>query len=185
MSRVGKKPILISAGVECKLDGTTLKVKGPKGQLQGEFHQNMQIVIENDLITVTRPTDGRMDRSLHGLTRTLINNMVIGVSEGFSKTLNIVGVGYKVDLKGKALHLNLGYSHSIDYPPPEGIEFDVDNKKNIIIVKGANKQAVGQVAAEIRMLRPPEPYKGKGIMYANEKIRRKAGKTAASATGVG
>ena len=185
MSRIGKKPILISAGVECKLDGTTLKVKGPKGQLQREFHQNMQIVIENDLITVTRPTDGRMDRSLHGLTRTLINNMVIGVSEGFSKTLNIVGVGYKVDLKGKALNLNLGYSHSIDYPPPEGIEFDVDNKKNIIVVKGANKQAVGQVAAEIRMLRPPEPYKGKGVMYANEKIRRKAGKTAASATGVG
>ena len=185
MSRVGKKPILISAGVECKLDGTTLKVKGPKGQLQGEFHQNMQIVIENDLITVTRPTDGRMDRSLHGLTRTLISNMVIGVSEGFSKTLNIVGVGYKVDLKGKALNLNLGYSHSIDYSPPEGIEFDVDNKKNIIVVKGANKQAVGQVAAEIRMLRPPEPYKGKGVMYANEKIRRKAGKTAASATGVG
>ena len=145
----------------------------------------MQIVIENGLITVTRPTDGRMDRSLHGLTRTLINNMVIGVSEGFSKTLNIVGVGYKVALKGKALHLNLGYSHSIDYPPPEGIEFDVDNKKNVIVVRGANKQAVGQVAAEIRMLRPPEPYKGKGVMYANEKIRRKAGKTAASATGVG
>ena len=145
----------------------------------------MQIVIENDLITVTRPTDGRMDRSLHGLTRTLISNMVIGVSEGFSKTLNIVGVGYKVDLKGKALNLNLGYSHSIDYAPPEGIEFDVDNKKNVIVVRGANKQAVGQVAAEIRMLRPPEPYKGKGVMYANEKIRRKAGKTAASATGIG
>jgi large subunit ribosomal protein L6 len=107
--------------------------------------------------------------------------MVIGVSEGFSKTLNIVGVGYKVDLKGKALNLKLGYSHSIDYPPPEGIEFDVDNKKNVIVVKGVNKQAVGQVAAEIRMLRPPEPYKGKGVMYANEKIRRKAGKTAASA----
>jgi large subunit ribosomal protein L6 len=106
--------------------------------------------------------------------------MVIGVSEGFSKTLNIVGVGYKVDLKGKALNLNLGFSHPVNYLPPEGIEFDVDSKKNVIVVKGVNKQMVGQVAAEIRMLRPPEPYKGKGVMYANEKIRRKAGKTAAS-----
>jgi len=106
--------------------------------------------------------------------------MVIGVSEGFSKTLNIVGVGYKVDLKGKVLNLNLGFSHPVNYPPPEGIEFDVDSKKNVIVVKGVNKQMVGQVAAEIRMLRPPEPYKGKGVMYANEKIRRKAGKTAAS-----
>ena len=180
MSRIGKKPILISAGVDCKLDGTTLRVKGPKGQLQGKFHQNMTIAIDNDLITVTRPTDGRVDRSLHGLTRTLISNMVIGVSEGFSKTLNIVGVGYKVDLKGKVLNLNLGFSHPVNYPPPKGIEFDVDSKKNVIVVKGVNKQMVGQVAAEIRMLRPPEPYKGKGVMYANEKIRRKAGKTAAS-----
>ena len=180
MSRVGKKPIPIPAGVECKLDGISLKVKGPKGELQREFHKNMQIAIERDLITVNRPTDGRVDRSLHGLTRSLISNMVIGVSEGFSKTLNIVGVGYKVDLKGKALNLNLGYSHSIDYPPPEGIEFDVDNKKNVIVIKGANKQSVGQVAAEIRMLRPPEPYKGKGVMYADEKIRRKAGKTVTS-----
>jgi large subunit ribosomal protein L6 len=180
MSRVGRKPILIPAGIECKLDGMILKVKGPKGQLQVEFHPNMQVAIDNDLITVSRPTDGRIDRSLHGLTRTLISNMVIGVSEGFSKTLNIVGVGYKVDLKGKTLNLSLGFSHSIEYPPPEGIEFDVDSKKNVIIVKGANKQKVGQVSAEIRMLKPPEPYKGKGVMYANEKIRRKAGKTAAS-----
>jgi large subunit ribosomal protein L6 len=180
MSRIGKKPILIPAGIECKLDGMTMKVKGPKGQLQGEFHPNMQIAIDGDMITVARPSDGRIDRSLHGLTRTLISNMVIGVSEGFSKTLNIVGVGYKVDLKGKALNLNLGYSHPVSYTPPEGIEFDVDNKKNMIVVRGANKQTVGQVSAEIRMLRPPEPYKGKGVMYANEKIRRKAGKTAAS-----
>ena len=182
MSRVGKKPIPIPAGVECKLDGVALKVKGPKGQLQRELHPNMQITIESDFIIVTRPTDGRTDRSLHGLTRTLISNMVVGVTEGFSKTLNIVGVGYKVDLKGKALNLSLGYSHAIDYAPPEGIEFDVDNKKNVIVVKGTDKQAVGQVAAEIRMLRPPEPYKGKGVMYANERIRRKAGKTAAAAT---
>ncbi len=182
MSRIGKKPILIPAGVECKLDGVVMTVKGPKGQLHRDLHPNMRVSIEGGLISVTRPTDGRLDRSLHGLTRTLISNMVVGVSEGFSKTLNIVGVGYKVDLKGKALNLNLGFSHSIDYPPPEGIEFNVDNKKNEIVVKGLNKQVVGQVAAEIRMLRPPEPYKGKGIMYAGEKIRRKAGKTAASAT---
>ena len=182
MSRIGKKPVPIPAGIECKLDGVVLTVKGPKGQLHRDLHPNMKVTIEGDSISVTRPTDGRLDRSLHGLTRTLISNMVVGVNEGFSKTLNIVGVGYKVDLKGKALNLNLGYSHSIDYPPPEGIEFNVDNKKNEIVVKGLNKQVVGQVAAEIRMLRPPEPYKGKGIMYAGEKIRRKAGKTAASAT---
>ena len=177
MSRIGRKPISIPSGIECKLDGVVMTVKGPKGQLHRDLHPNMQVAIEGDLISVTRPTDGRIDRSLHGLTRTLISNMVVGVSEGFSKTLNIVGVGYKVDLKGKALSLNLGYSHSIDYPAPEGIEFDVDSKKNVIIVKGANKQVVGQVAAEIRMLRPPEPYKGKGVMYQGEKIRRKAGKT--------
>ena len=181
MSRIGKKPIPVPSGVECKLDGLVLKVKGPKGQLQRDLHPNMKVAVENGQITVTRPTDGRIDRSLHGLTRTLINNMVVGVTEGFSKTLNIVGVGYKVDLKGKALNLSIGYSHSIDYPPPEGIEFDVDTKKNVIVIKGINKETVGQVTAEIRMLRPPEPYKGKGIMYAGEKIRRKAGKTAASA----
>jgi large subunit ribosomal protein L6 len=180
MSRVGRKPISVPAGVDCKLDGVELKVKGPKGQLERRLHPNMQVTIEGDLITVTRPTDGRIDRSLHGLTRTLISNMVIGVTEGFSKTLNIVGVGYKVDLKGKALNLSLGYSHTIDYPAPEGIEFevDIDSKKNVIVVKGKDKEVVGQVAAEIRKLRPPEPYKGKGVMYENEKIRRKAGKTA-------
>ena len=182
MSRVGKKPIPVPSGVECKLDGAVLKVQGPRGQLQRSLHPNMKIAIEGDQVIVTRPTDGRIDRSLHGLTRTLINNMVVGVTDGFSKTLNIVGVGYKVGLKGKALNLSLGYSHSIDYPPPEGIEFDVDNKKNVIVVKGINKEIVGQVTAEIRMLRPPEPYKGKGVMYAGEKIRRKAGKTAASAS---
>lgn len=180
MSRIGRKPISIPSGIECKLDGVVMTVKGPKGQLHRDLHPNMQVAIEGDLISVTRPTDGRIDRSLHGLTRTLISNMVVGVSEGFSKTLNIVGVGYKVDLKGKALNLSLGYSHAVDYAPPEGIEFEVDSKKNVIVVRGASKQAVGQVSAEIRKLRPPEPYKGKGVMYANEKIRRKAGKAAAS-----
>ena len=178
MSRVGRKPITVPKGVDCKLDGVEFTVKGPKGQLERKLHPNMQVTIESNLITVTRPTDGRVDRSLHGLTRTLVSNMVIGVTEGFSKTLNIVGVGYKVDLKGKALNLSLGYSHTIDYPAPEGIEFEVDSKKNVIIVKGKDKEVVGQVAAEIRKLRPPEPYKGKGVMYENEKIRRKAGKTA-------
>jgi large subunit ribosomal protein L6 len=178
MSRVGRKPITVPTGVDCKLDGVEFTVKGPKGQLERKLHPNMQVTIESNLITVTRPTDGRVDRSLHGLTRTLVSNMVIGVTEGFSKTLNIVGVGYKVDLKGKALNLSLGYSHTIDYPAPEGIEFEVDSKKNVIIVKGKDKEVVGQVAAEIRKLRPPEPYKGKGVMYENEKIRRKAGKTA-------
>jgi len=180
MSRVGKQPIVVPSGVECKLDGVALKVKGPKGQLNRDLHPNMKVTIEKDVITVTRPTDGRIDRSLHGLTRTLINNMVVGVTQGFSKTLNIVGVGYKVDLKGKGLNLSLGFSHPVNYPAPEGIEFDVDSKKNVIVIKGMNKEAVGQTAAEIRMLRPPEPYKGKGVMYVDEKIRRKAGKTAAS-----
>lgn len=180
MSRVGKQPIAVPAGVECKLDGVVIKVKGPKGQLQRDLHPNMKVTIEKDVITVTRPTDGRIDRSLHGLTRTLINNMVVGVTEGFSKTLNIVGVGYKVDLKGKDLNLSLGFSHPVIYPSANGVEFDVDSKKNVIVVKGINKEAVGQAAAEIRKIRPPEPYKGKGVMYANEKIRRKAGKTAAS-----
>ncbi|MDP7556858.1 MAG: 50S ribosomal protein L6 [Nitrospinaceae bacterium] len=180
MSRVGKQPIVVPSGVECKLDGVALKVKGPKGQLNRDLHPNMKVTIEKDVITVTRPTDGRIDRSLHGLTRTLINNMVVGVTQGFSKTLNIVGVGYKVDLKGKGLNLSLGFSHPVNYPAPEGIEFDVDSKKNVIVIKGMNKEAVGQTAAEIRMLRPPEPYKGKGVMYEDEKIRRKAGKTAAS-----
>ena len=134
MSRVGRKPISVPAGVDCKLDGVELKVKGPKGQLERKLHPNMQVVIEGNLITVTRPTDGRIDRSLHGLTRTLVSNMVIGVTEGFSKTLNIVGVGYKVDLKGKALNLSLGYSHTIDYSAPEGIEFEVDNIQSYLFL---------------------------------------------------
>ncbi|MCH8156421.1 MAG: 50S ribosomal protein L6 [Nitrospinae bacterium] len=184
MSRVGRQPVPLPSGVECKIDGVLFKVKGPKGQLERQLHANMKIEIGDGQVLVTRPSDGRMDRSLHGLTRTLVNNMVLGVSEGFSKTLSIVGVGYKVELKGKGLNLNLGYSHPVDFPAPEGIEFEVDSKKNLIVVKGINKERVGQAAAEIRMLRPPEPYKGKGVMYLGEKIRRKAGKTAGT-TGAG
>lgn len=158
-------------------------MKGPKGQLERVFHANMKIEIKDGEVSVLRPTDGRMDRSLHGLTRTLINNMVTGVTQGFSKELNVVGVGYRVELKGKNLTLNLGYSHPIEYKPVEGIEFEVDSKKNTIAVKGIDKEKVGQTAAEIRSLRPPEPYKGKGVMYSTEKIRRKAGKAAIGAKG--
>ena len=178
MSRVGKQPVPVPTGVECKMAETLFKVKGPKGQLERELHANMKVEISNDQVVVTRPSDGRVDRSLHGLTRTLINNMVVGVTDGFSKSLSIVGVGYKVELKGKNLKLSLGYSHPIDFPAPKGIEFEVDSKKNTIAVKGINKEQVGQTTAEIRMLRPPEPYKGKGVMYVNERIQRKAGKTA-------
>ncbi len=164
--------------MECKITGTAVEVKGPKGQLRREMHPNMKIELQENEVKVTRPTDGRLDRSLHGLTRTLINNMVVGVTDGYSKQLNIVGVGYKVALKGKDLLLNLGHSHPIDYPAPKGIEFEIDNKKNTIVIKGINKEVVGQTAAEIRSFRPPEPYKGKGVMYSTEKIRRKAGKAA-------
>jgi len=178
MSRIGKKPVTVPSGVELKVSGSNVSVKGPKGKLQRDLHPNMKIELNDGLVTVTRPSDSRLDRSLHGLTRTLINNMVIGVTDGYSKQLNIVGVGYKVALKGKALLLNLGHSHEIDYPAPEGIEFEVDAKKNTIVVKGVNKEVVGQTAAEIRSMRPPEPYKGKGVMYSTERIRRKAGKAA-------
>jgi large subunit ribosomal protein L6 len=178
MSRIGKQPINVPSGVDLKVNGSNVAVKGPKGQLQRDLHPNMKIELKDGVVSVVRPTDGRLDRSLHGLTRTLINNMVVGVTDGYSKQLNIVGVGYKVDLKGKDLFLNLGHSHPITYPAPEGVEFDVDSKKNTIVIKGANKERVGQTAAEIRSLRPPEPYKGKGVMYSTERIRRKAGKTA-------
>ena len=140
MSRVGKKPISIPSGVEFKVDGSKVDVKGPKGQLVRDMHPNMKIEFKDNEVKIIRPTDGRLDRSLHGLTRTLINNMVLGVSTGYSKQLNIVGVGYKVALKGKDLDLNLGFSHAINYPAPKGIEFEVDGKKNTVIVKGINKE---------------------------------------------
>jgi len=178
MSRVGKKPVPIPSGVEFKVNGSRVDVKGPKGQLSRDMHPNMQIEFKDNEVTVTRPTNDRLDRSLHGLTRTLINNMVLGVSTGYSKQLNIVGVGYKVAVKGKDLELNLGHSHAINYPAPKGIDFEVDGKKNTIVVKGINKELVGQTAAEIRGLRPPEPYKGKGVMYSTERVIRKAGKAA-------
>jgi len=179
MSRIGKLPVKIPSGVECKIQGGRFTVKGPKGQLERELHPNMKIVQEDGEVKVQRPSDARTDRALHGLTRSLINNMVVGVTEGFSKQLNIVGVGYRVEQKGKDLLLSLGFSHPVNYPAPQGIEFVVDAKANTIIVKGIDKERVGQTAAEIRKFRPPEPYKGKGVMYSTERIRRKVGKTAA------
>ena len=178
MSRIGKLPIKVPSGVELKTDGAQITVKGPKGEMKLNVHPNMKLEVADGEIKVLRPSDTKTDRALHGLTRSLVNNMVVGVTSGFSKQLNIVGVGYKVELKGKGLVLNLGFSHPIDYSPPVGVEFDVDAKKNTIVVKGIDKQKVGQAAAEIRSFRPPEPYKGKGIMYSTERIRRKAGKAA-------
>ena len=175
MSRIGRKPVVIPAGVEVKLDGHTLTVKGPKGTLTRTFHNRMNIAVENNEIIVTRPTDDKEDRSLHGLTRTLIHNMVEGVTNGFKKELEINGVGYRASKAGKVLTLNLGYSHPVEMTDPEGIESAVDGNK--IIVSGIDKEKVGQYAAEIRDKRRPEPYKGKGIKYADEVIRRKVGKT--------
>jgi large subunit ribosomal protein L6 len=178
MSRIGRLPIKVPSGVELKTDGALFTVKGPKGEMKLNVHPNMKVEMADGEIKVTRPTDNKTDRSLHGLTRSLLNNMVVGVTTGFSKQLNIVGVGYKAELKGKDIVLSLGFSHPINYAAPAGIEFEVDTKKNSIVIKGIDKQKVGQVSAEIRSFRPPEPYKGKGIMYSTERIRRKAGKAA-------
>lgn len=177
MSRIGKQPIPVPAGVEVTIDGSTVTVKGPKGTLTQSFDPAMQITLEDSIITVTRPNDERRNRSLHGLTRTLIANMVTGVSEGFRKDLEIVGVGYRAVLKGSDLDLSLGLSHPMVVTAEEGITFEVP-APNRISVSGIDKQRVGQVAAEIRKIRPPEPYKGKGIRYAGEHVRRKVGKAA-------
>ena len=175
MSRIGRKPIAIPAGVEVKLDGNVLTVKGPKATLTREFNPDMKIVIEAAEIRVERPSDDKEHRSLHGLTRTLIYNMVVGVTEGFKKELEVNGVGYRIAKQGNDLLMNLGYSHQVPFVAPEGITFEVP-QPNKIIVMGCDKQVVGQVAAEIRKKRPPEPYKGKGIKYTTETIRRKEGK---------
>lgn len=179
MSRIGRKPVDVPQGVEVKVSGHKVTVKGGLGTLERDFHPKMTIVQEDDKLLVKRPDDGRESRSLHGLTRALLNNMVLGVSTGFSKTLLIEGVGYRVMVKGKGLEFALGYSHSIKIDPMEGISF-VAPKPTELTIKGMDKAVVGQVAANIRALRKPEPYKGKGIRYSDERIRRKAGKTAAS-----
>lgn len=175
MSRIGRAPITVPAGVEVKVDGQHVSVKGPKGALEMNVAPTMKVEVEAGVVHVTRPNDDKMNRSLHGLTRTLINNMVVGVSEGFSKTLEVNGVGYRASKEGKNLVLNVGYSHQVIMPETEDIQIDVPNP-NQIIVKGIDKQKVGQFAAEVRGKRPPEPYKGKGIKYADEHILRKAGK---------
>ena len=175
MSRIGRMPIEIPAGVEVKINGTEVTVKGPKGELKDSFHQDITIAVEGNVINVTRPTDNKEHRSLHGLTRTLVANMVEGVTKGYSKELDVQGVGYRVAKQGKDLVMNLGYSHQVIVPEIDGISIEVPNP-NKIIISGANKQMVGQFAAEVREKRPPEPYKGKGIRYAGEYVRRKEGK---------
>ena len=175
MSRIGNKPITIPEGVEVTLNENTITVKGPKGTLTKELHQNMSVVLENNVITVSRPDDEPANRSLHGLTRTLINNMIIGVTSGYKRELQINGVGYRVAKQGNNLNLTLGYSHPVVFEAPAGITFDVPNP-NSITVRGIDKELVGQTAAVIRTKRPPEVYRGKGIKYVEEVIRRKEGK---------
>lgn len=176
MSRIGNKPITVPDGVEVKIDGKHISVKGPKGTLEREIHKNISVEMNEKTIEVKRINDEPANRSLHGLTRTLINNMITGVTHEFSKELQINGVGYRVAKQGNNLNLTLGYSHPVIFEAPEGITFDVPNA-NTIIVKGIDKELVGQTAAVIRTKRPPEVYRGKGIKYADEVIRRKEGKT--------
>lgn len=178
MSRIGKKPIAVPAGVEVKIDGHTVTVKGPKGTLTRTLNEEMTITQEGSEILVTRPNDEIKERSLHGLTRSLIHNMVVGVTEGFEKKLEIQGVGYNAKMQGKNLQLSLGFSHPVIVTPPEGITISTPSSV-VIVVSGADKEKVGMVAAEIRAWREPEPYKGKGIRYSGEYVRRKAGKTGA------
>jgi len=177
VSRIGRLPVVLPKGVEVKIDGPMVHVKGPKGEMQQSFPPSMQVSINEGVLEVTRATDGRTDRSLHGMTRALINNMVVGVSTGFERVLEVNGVGYRAEIQGKNLVLYVGYSHPVVVEPSQGISFDADMKTRQIKVMGYDKELVGQVAANIRKVRPPEPYKGKGIKYLEEKIRRKAGKT--------
>ncbi len=177
MSRIGRKEIVIPAGVDIKVEeGNKVTVKGPKGTVTQVLHPRMSVSVEGNVAHVTRPTDEKEDKSLHGLTRTLLHNMVVGVSEGYERKLEIVGTGYRAALNGKTLVLNLGYSHDIKVEPEENMSFEVPNATSIV-VKGIDKQRVGQMAADIRAKRPPEPYHGKGVKYEGEVIRRKAGKT--------
>lgn len=179
MSRIGKKPVTIPTGVKIKQDGLSLTIEGPKGTLVRKFHKDITITVNDDNVTVTRSSDLGFYRGLHGLTRALIQNMVIGVTEGYVKKLEMIGVGYRGEMKGKNLILNLGYSHPILVKPPDEITLEYTPKVNIITVSGISKELVGLTADRIRALRKPEPYKGKGIRYQGEHVRRKAGKTAA------
>lgn len=178
MSRIGKMPITVPAGVTVTIEDNHVTVKGPKGELTRQINKNMKLTMDNGVITVERPDDEKESRSLHGLSRTLINNMIIGVTQGFSKTLEINGVGYRAAKQGQNINFTLGFSHPVVKEPPAGITFDVP-APNKIVVSGADKEVVGAVAADIRTLRPPEPYKGKGIRYEGEHVRRKIGKAGA------
>jgi len=178
VSRIGRKPVAIPKGVTVALAGRTLSVKGPRGELSRTFHPEMALSVSGDQVSVARPSDENRHKALHGLSRTLVQNMVDGVSKGFAKTLEIQGVGYKAEPKPYGVNLVVGYSHPVKYEAPKGIKISVDN--NVIVkIEGPDKELVGQVAAELRQVRPPEPYKGKGIRYQGEQVRRKAGKTGA------
>lgn len=176
MSRIGKAPITIPAGVDVKVEGTLVRVKGPKGELSREINKDMVVSFENGALRVSRPSDERNHKALHGLTRSLINNMVEGVTKGYSKSLELVGTGYRAAKSGQKLTLQVGFSHPVEFDPPKGIEFTVP-APNQVTISGIDKEVVGQVAANVRGVRPPEPYLGKGIKYAGERIRRKEGKT--------
>ncbi len=178
MSRIGKMPITVPAGVTVTIENNFVTVKGPKGELSRQINKNMKLTLDNGVLTVERPSDEKEDRAMHGLSRTLINNMIIGVTQGFSKTLEINGVGYRAAKQGQNINFTLGFAHPVVKEPPAGITFEVP-APNKIVVSGADKEVVGAVAAEIRTLRPPEPYKGKGIRYEGEFVRRKIGKAGA------
>jgi large subunit ribosomal protein L6 len=177
VSRIGRMPVVVPSGVEVQIKGSHVRVKGPKGELEHTFPASMSMSLEDGNLVVQRPSDERTDRALHGMTRAIINNMVVGVSTGYEKVLEVNGVGYRAEMAGNNLVLHVGYSHPVKVEPIEGISFEVDTRTRQVKVKGFDKQVVGQVAADIRKIRPPEPYKGKGIKYLDEKIRRKAGKT--------
>ncbi|MEJ2411454.1 MAG: 50S ribosomal protein L6 [Anaerolineales bacterium] len=176
MSRVGRLPVDIPSGVDVNISGSHVRIKGPKGELEYTFSPVISIEVKDNQILVTRPSDAREMRSLHGTTRALLQNMVTGVTDGFQKELQLVGVGYRANMSGSNLELNVGYSHTVLVEPPQGISFEVGERNQQIFISGVDKQVVGQVAADIRKIRPPEPYKGKGIRYKDEYIRRKAGK---------
>jgi large subunit ribosomal protein L6 len=178
MSRIGRKPVTLPKGVTLQVEDNTVAVKGPRGELRRTLHPEMQLAFADNQFTVTRPSEEKRHKALHGLTRTLVQNMVDGVSKGFSKSLEIQGVGYKAEARPYGVNLIVGYSHPVKYEAPKGIKITVDNN-TMVKIEGADKELVGQVAAELRSVRPPEPYKGKGIRYVGEQVRRKAGKTGA------
>jgi len=175
MSRIGRLPIAIPAGVDVTIDGRMVTVKGPRGELSRQLHPDIAVSREDGSIVVSRPTEQKVHKQLHGLTRTLVNNMVVGVTEGYRKGLEINGVGYRAVKVGEKLQLNLGYSHPVEIDPPSGISFELENPTHLAVV-GIDKELVGQIAAKVRSTRKPEPYKGKGVRYAGEQVRRKAGK---------